>query len=124
MAEGRLFHKGQLSMTRMHSSRMRAIHNSGRLLAGGLLHTPWRPAARHAGIPCASHAGIPPAQDLLEVMLGYHLQGMLGYQPPPQKKTCCKACWNTTPGQTHNCKNITFGTSLRPVKISTVSFQL
>ena len=66
---------------------------------------PWRPAARHAGIPPARHAGIPPTHptpgDLLQGMLGYYLQGMLGYHHP---------C-----GQTHTCKNITFATSLRPV---------
>ena len=89
-------------------------------------------------------AGTPPG-DLLQGMLGYHLQGMLGYQPPGdllqgilgyhlqgmlgyQPQTCCKAywditckaCWDTTPpsppcGQTHTCKNITFATSLRTV---------
>ena len=75
---------------------------------GGLLHTPQsshppgsrhpppRPAARHAGIPPAMHAGIPhPPGDLLQGMLGYHLP-----------------C-----GQTHTCKNITFATSLRTVKM-------
>ena len=48
--------------------------------------TPWRPAARHAGIPPARHAGIPSPGDLLQGMLGYHPQ-----------ETCCKACWDTTP---------------------------
>ena len=38
----------------------------------------WTPAARHAGIPPALHAGIPPPGDLLQGMLGYHLQCMLG----------------------------------------------
>ena len=33
--------------------------------------------------PAARHAGIPPG-DLLQGMLGYHLE------------TCCKACWDTT----------------------------
>ena len=49
----------------MHSSRMRTVRNSSRLLSWGL-HTPpppqeqTPPAARHAGIPPAMHAGIPP----------------------------------------------------------------
>ena len=42
----------------------------------------------------------PPPRDLLQSMLPYHLQGMLGYHPP--------SC-----GQTHTCENITFTTSLR-----------
>ena len=29
------------------------------------------------------HAGIPPPGDLLQGMLGYHMQCMLGYHPPP-----------------------------------------
>ena len=129
----------------MHSSRMRTICNNSRLLAGGRgspphppweqaptlpsrnrhpleqapprAGTPWRPAARHAGIPPpwipaarhtgippARHAGIPPPGYLLQGMLGYHLQGMLGYHPPPSPH-----------GQTHTCKNIAFGTSSRTV---------
>ena len=53
-------------MTRMHSSRMRTVRNSSRLLPGDLQPPPPRadpPSARHAGIPppTARHAGIPPA---------------------------------------------------------------
>ena len=71
----------------MHSSRMFTVRNSSCLPAGGSpphpsgsryppkeQALPWRPAARHAGIPPAGHAGIPP---------GDLLQGMLGYHPPP-----------------------------------------
>ena len=45
---------------------------------------------------------------------------------PTPLETCCKACWETTCNacwdstpyeQTHTCKNITFATSLRTVKI-------
>ena len=98
---------------------------------GGLLHThtpgagtpsragtpqeqapPWRPVARHAGIPPARHARIPSPRDLLQGMLGYHLQGMLGYSPPP-------SC-----GQTHTCKNITFTTLLRMVISTSPSGQV
>ena len=60
--------------TRMHSSRMRTVRSSSRPVGGGVVSTshspgadpprhqppPWRPAARHAGIPPAMHAGIAP----------------------------------------------------------------
>ena len=99
-----------LSKIRMHSSRMRTVRNSSRLLLGGVStprrgadppgadpwsrqppeQTPWGagtprgPVARHAGIPSAMYAGIAhPSGDLLQGMLGYHLQGMLGYHPLP-----------------------------------------
>ena len=75
----------------MHSSRIRTVRNSSRLLAGG--------------------------------------PGPKGVSSTPPE-TCCKACWDTTckacwdtspptvdSGQTHTCKNITFATSLRTVKI-------
>ena len=45
----------------------------------------------------ARHAGIPPPGDLLQGMLGYHLQCMLGYHPPPHVDR-----------MTDTCKNITF----------------
>ena len=38
----------------------------------------------------ARHAGMPPPQDLLQGMLGYHLQCMLGYHPP-----CEQNDWQT-----------------------------
>ena len=56
-------------------------------ILGGLHETPPQeqtpgsrhpPAARHAGLPPAMHAGIAPPGDLLQGMLGYHLQCMLG----------------------------------------------
>ena len=119
---------------------MRTVRNSSRLLSGGgSPHTPprsrppkagtppgadppkavtlpreqappWRPAARHAGIPPTMHAGIAPPRsrhplrDLLQGMLRYHLQCMLGQHPSPVNRI------------TDTCKNITFATSLRSVK--------
>ena len=76
------------SETRMHSSRMRTVRNSSRLLLGGL-HTPpreqapWEQAPPGAGTPqeqAAPRAGTPPGAD------------------PPGAGTplCCKACWDTT----------------------------
>ena len=52
---------------------------------------PWRPVARHAGIPPARHAGIP--------------------HPPPSHM------------DRHTCKNITFATSLRMVKLEAASYR-
>ena len=112
--------------TRMHSSRMR----TGR----------WDTS-------CNACWDTPPPRDLLQGMLGYLLQCMLGYTSPLE--TCCKACWDTsrnacwdTPPRdllqgmlayllqcmlgytppvnriTHTCKNITLATTLlRPVTI-------
>ena len=99
----------------MHSSRMRTARSSSRL-QGGV------PASVHAGIhplgvdletpppgqtPQAPpwmrawkptrHAGIPPPGDL-QGMLGYHLQGILGYPPDPP--------W--TEFLTHASESITF----------------
>ena len=67
--------------TKMHSSRMRTLRITGHLLAGGVSSTPPR-AVNPPG------AGTP--RDLLQGMLGYHLQCMLGYHTPLE--TCCKAC--------------------------------
>ena len=39
----------------------------------------------------ARHAGIPPPADLLQGMLGYHLQCMLGYHPPVDRHTRVKS---------------------------------
>ena len=59
----------------MHSSRMRTVRNSSRLLWGGGLHThtPLEQTVLGAATP---RGGTP--QDLLQGMLGYHLQCMLG----------------------------------------------
>ena len=77
----------KLNQTRMHSSRMRTVHSSSRLFLGGLP----------------------------QCMLGYQPQGQttpfLGagtYRDQAPHRPC---------GQTHACKNITFATSLRTVKI-------
>ena len=87
----------------MHSSGMRTVRSSSRLsrVGSASVHAgipappqeqtppwtrhpreqtlpgpgtpPWRPVARHAGIPPAMHAGIAhPPGDLLQGMLGYH----------------------------------------------------
>ena len=47
--------------------------------------TPWRPVARHAGIPPAMHAGISPPWRPAARHAGIPLarQGMLGYHTPP-----------------------------------------
>ena len=88
----------RLYNTRMHSSRMRTTRSSGSVCLSACwvipprgvgLETPsgqtpqlppwvwaWRPA-RHAGIPPS-----PPPRDLLQSMLGYHLQCILGYLHP------------------------------------------
>ena len=58
------------------------------------LETPWRLAARHAGIPPAMHAGIaPPLENCWKACWD----------------TTCNECWDSTPycGQTHTCKHIT-----------------
>ena len=44
--------------TRMHSSRMRTVRSSSRLLTGGSPPGADPPAARHAEVPPAMHAGI------------------------------------------------------------------
>ena len=46
---------------------------------------PWEQTPQ---IPTAMHAGIAPPRDLLQGMLGYHLQCMLGWHPPLHS-----ACW-------------------------------
>ena len=79
--------------------------------------TPWRPAARNAGIPPAMHAGIAtpwrPAANHAGIPPAMHA----GIAPPLE--TCCKSCWDTTCNAcwdstlppvnriTHTCKNIT-----------------
>ena len=73
------FKPSEIYETRMHSSWMRTVRNSSRLLAGG------------GGIGTSLGAGTPPG-DLLQGMLGYQpppdlLQGMLGYHPPPRTDT-------------------------------------
>ena len=89
---------GPAKTARMHSSRMRTVRNSSRLLSGGSPHPPprsrhppdqappWRPVARHAGIPPAMHAGIahPPA--------ARHA----GIPPAKHAGITCKVCWDTT----------------------------
>ena len=92
----------------MHSSRMHTVRNSSRLLAGGCplgAGTPpprtRSPRSRHPPRSRNPPGSRHPHGDLLQSMLGYYLQGLLGYHHP---------C-----GQTHTCKNITFATSLRPV---------
>ena len=120
--------------TRMHSSRMRTGRSLTVMHAG--LHTPlWRPAARHAGIPpamhaaihtylcrpAARHAGIPPAMhagihtpsgDLLQGMLGYLLQCMLGYTPLLVNR------------MTNRCKNIRVKIDDMNVSSSECSFRV
>ena len=117
----------------MHSSRMRTICNSSHLLPGGSPHPPgsrhplpgsrppradpWeqvlsqeqtllgadppKQALPQSRNPAARHSGI--AHPLLQGMLGYHLQCMLGYHPHPVNR------------MTDTCKNITFATSLLTV---------
>ena len=51
----------------------------------------WKPA-RHAGIPPPP----PPTRDLLQGMLGYHLQCLLGYHPPPPVNRITDMCKNIT----------------------------
>ena len=102
--------------TRMHSSRMRTVRNSSRLLLGGL-HTPWEqtPQNRHPLGAGTRQEQAPPcckacwdSTPLLRGMLGYHLQCILGYHTPLQGMLAnhlqsmlgyhphCKACWDTT----------------------------
>ena len=100
----------------MHSSRMRTVHNSNRLLGGRGLHPPW---ADPPQLPPWLWPGPdppqlspwvwawrpPPGQITLDFPLGCgpgNLQGMLGYPATPPPETCCKACWDSTPplGQT------------------------
>ena len=100
----------------MHSSGMRTVRSSSRLSRGVCLSACWDTPPRAdppgPGTPrckacwdttCNACWDSTHPQDLLQGMLGYHLQGMLEYHPPG--------------GQTHTCKNITFATSLRTVKM-------
>ena len=92
----------------MHSSRMRTVRNSSRLLSGGS-PPPHPPRSR----PPLEQANPPPRSR----------------HPPEQTSPCCKACWDTTCNAcwdstpppvnriTDTCKNITFATSLRTVII-------
>ena len=82
--------------TRMHSSGMRTVRNSSRLLGGGCLFPGWGVSA--LGGACSQGGGC--------LLWGGLLQG--GGIP---------ACTEADPpcGQTDRCKNITFATSLRTV---------
>ena len=88
----------------MHSSRMRTVRNSSRLLGGS--------ASVHAGIPPPPPPGpgtppwehTPPAADPLGP----------GSPPPPRSRHHFPRADHPC-GQTGSCKNITFATSLRTV---------
>ena len=87
----------------MHSSRMRTVRNSSRLLGGS--------ASVHAGIP-------PPPPPTRHTPLGTHTPCSRppGTRPPPPPGSRHHFPRADHPcGQTDRCKNITFATSLRTV---------
>ena len=102
---------GTSNTTRMHSSRMRTVRSSSCLSRGG-----WS-ASVHAGIPPPrsrrpSGPGTPPEQTPPRDQAPPRPGTPLGADPRPGPGA--PHC-----GQTHTCKNITFATLLRTVKIMT-----
>ena len=127
----------------MHSSRMRTVRNSSRLLSGGSPHPPPEQAphwSRHL------HGNRPPWSRHPPGANPPRAAPPWSRHPPRSRPRCCKACWDTTcnacwdstppatrhagippamhagkahpSGQNDTCKNITFATSLRTVNMS------